>query len=257
VRVQGPDRDLHSGSYGGAVRNPANALAAILASLRDEETGRVLVPGFYDAVRPLADWEREEIAALPFDEAAYAREIAVPATAGEEGYSTRERTSARPTLDVNGLWSGYQGVGAKTILPARAGAKVSMRLVPDQDPDEIARLFRAHVEKVAPSGVRVEVLDLHHAPAALIDVQGPLVEAAMEALEAEWGKRPVRVREGGSIPIVATFAEVLEVPVLLIGFGLEDDRLHSPNEKIDLPNFFGGIRAVARIQDRLGAVETR
>lgn len=253
VRIQGPDRDLHSGSYGGAVRNPANALATILASLRDEETGRVLVPGFYDAVRPLADWEREEIAALPFDEAAYALEIDVPATAGEEGYSTRERTSARPTLDVNGLWGGYQGVGAKTILPARAGAKVSMRLVPDQDPDEIARLFREHVERVAPSGVRVEVLDLHHAPAALIDVQGPLVEAAMDALEAEWGKRPVRVREGGSIPIVATFSEVLEVPVLLIGFGHDDDRLHSPNEKFDIANFYAGIRTVARFLDRAAA----
>jgi acetylornithine deacetylase/succinyl-diaminopimelate desuccinylase-like protein len=129
-----------------------------------------------------------------------------------------------------------------------------MRLVPDQDPDEIARLFRAHVERVAPSGVRVEVLDLHHAPAALIDVQGPLVEAAMDALEAEWGKRPVRVREGGSIPIVATFAEVLEVPVLLIGFGLEDDRLHSPNEKFDIAHFYAGIRTVARFLDRAAAV---
>jgi acetylornithine deacetylase/succinyl-diaminopimelate desuccinylase-like protein len=210
----------------------------------------VLVPGFYDEVRPLEDWERKEFAALPFDEADYARELAVPETAGEEGYTTRERAWARPTLDVNGIWGGYQGEGAKTILPARAGAKVSMRLVPDQTPETIARLFREHVERVAPSGVRVEVRDLHHAQATLVDAQGPLVEAAMDALEAEWGKRPVRVREGGSIPIVATFAEVLSVPVLLMGFGLEDDRLHSPNEKLDIAHFYGGIRTIARFLDR-------
>jgi acetylornithine deacetylase/succinyl-diaminopimelate desuccinylase-like protein len=253
IRVQGPNRDLHSGSYGGGVRNPANALAAILAGLRDEETGRVLVPGFYDDVRPLEDWERQELAALPFDEAEYTAEIGVPAVAGEEGYTTKERTCARPTLDVNGIWGGYQGEGAKTILPARAGAKVSMRLVPDQRPHEIARLFREHVERLAPSGVTVEVRDLHHGEGALIDVEGPLVEAAMDALEAEWGKRPVRVREGGSIPIVATFAEVLAVPVVLIGFGLDDDRLHAPNEKFDIAHFYGGIRTVARFLDRAAA----
>jgi acetylornithine deacetylase/succinyl-diaminopimelate desuccinylase-like protein len=253
VRVQGPDRDLHSGSYGGAVRNPANALAWIISRLRDEESGRVLVPGFYDDVRELAAWEREEFAALPFDEAEYARDLAVPATAGEEGFTTRERAWARPTLDVNGIWGGYQGDGAKTIIPARAGAKISMRLVPDQRQDDIARRFEEHVARVAPPGVTVEVLDLHHAPPTLIEAEGPMVEAAMAALEDEWGKRPVRVREGGSIPIVATFAEVLRVPVLLMGFGLDDDRLHSPNEKFEIPHFFGGIRTVARFLDRAAA----
>jgi acetylornithine deacetylase/succinyl-diaminopimelate desuccinylase-like protein len=252
IRVQGPDRDVHSGTYGGAVRNPANALAWIISRLRDEATGRVLIPGFYDDVRELADWEREEFAALPFDEAAYARDLGIPETAGEEGFTTRERAWARPTLDVNGLWGGYQGEGGKTIIPARAGAKVSMRLVPDQRPDEISRRATEYVREVAPPGVRVEVLDLHHAQPTLIDARGPMVEAAMAALEAEWGRRPVRVRDGGSIPIVATFADVLEVPVLLMGFGLDDDRLHSPNEKFDIPHFFGGIHTVARFLDLAG-----
>ena len=252
IRVQGPDRDVHSGTYGGAVRNPANALAWIISRLRDEATGRVLIPGFYDDVRELADWEREEFAALPFDEAAYARDLGIPETAGEEGFTTRERAWARPTLDVNGLWGGYQGEGGKTIIPARAGAKVSMRLVPDQRPDEISRRATEYVREVAPPGVRVEVLDLHHAQPTLIDARGPMVEAAMAALEAEWGRRPVRVRDGGSIPIVATFADVLGVPVLLMGFGLDDDRLHSPNEKFDIPHFFGGIHTVARFLDLAG-----
>ncbi len=255
LRVSGPDRDLHSGSYGGAVTNPANALAWILSKLWDAETGRVTIPGFYDDVRPLADWEREEFAALPFDEDAYRREIAVPATFGEDGYSILERTGARPTCDVNGLWGGYQAKGAKTIIPARAGAKVSMRLVPDQDPATIERLFREHVERVAPPGVRIEIDSIQGGPATLIQAEGPVMDAAMEALEQEWGARPVRVREGGSIPIVATFAEVLAVPVLLMGFGLDDDRLHSPNEKFDVPNFYSGIRTIVRFLDRLAEVE--
>lgn len=253
VRVHGPNHDLHSGTYGGAVTNPANALAHLVASLRDPATGRVLIPGFYDRVRPLESWEREEFAALPFDEAEYKAELGVEALSGEEGYSTRERAWARPTCDVNGIWGGYMGEGAKTIIPARAGAKVSMRLVPDQKPAEIAAAFKAHVEAHALPGTRVEVLSVHGAEPVLIDARGPIVEAAMDALEAEWGKRPVRVREGGSIPIVGTFARVLGVPVLLMGFGLEDDRLHSPNEKLNLSSFHGGVRSVVRFLDRLGA----
>lgn len=251
IRITGPNRDLHSGTFGGGVRNPLNCLASLVASLVDQETGRVLIPGFYDKVRPLEGWEREEFAKLPFVEADWASAIGVPATFGEQGYSTLERVWARPTCDVNGIWGGYQGKGAKTVLPAQGGAKVSMRLVPDQDPKEIAELFIRHIRSIAPPGVTVEVEDLHGASPVLIDAQGPIVEAAMDAMEDVWGKRPVRIREGGSIPIVSTFSQVLEVPVLLLGFGLSDDRLHSPNEKFDLPNFYGGIRSVARMLDRI------
>ena len=252
VRVTGPDHDLHSGTFGGAVSNPLNALGDVIASLRDPATGRILIPHFYDDVRPLEAWEREEFAKLPFDEPAYMRELGVPALFGEEGYTTRERTCARPTCDVNGIWGGYQGRGAKTVLPARAGAKISMRLVPDQTPAKIAELFAAHVQRVAPPGVKVEVESLHGAKPVLLAAQGPLIEAALDAMEEAWGARPVREREGGSIPIVGTFAEVLQVPVLLLGFGLEDDRLHSPNEKFNLSQFYGGIRATVRLLDRLG-----
>ena len=251
VRVQGPSRDLHSGTFGGAVHNPLNALAHILASLQDPETGRVLIPGFYDQVLPLEDWEREAFAALPFDEDEYRGELGVPELFGEEGYTARERTWARPTCDVNGMWGGYQGEGAKTVLPAKAGAKVSMRLVPDQEPREIARLFREHVERVAPKGVRVEVHSVHGAVPTRIGTEGPEMEAAQQAMEAEWGAKPVLIREGGSIPIVATFGDVLGKPVLMMGFGLPDDRLHSPNEKFNVDCYHGGIRTVARFLDLL------
>ena len=253
LKVTGPNRDLHSGSFGGAVANPANALASILASLLDPATGRVAIPGFYDAVLDVSGEEREEAEALPFDEEDYKRDLELPAVAGEEGYTTRERTSIRPTCDVNGIFGGYQGAGAKTVLPSWAGAKVSMRLVPKQDPETIARLFTEHVRSVAPEGVTVEVTDLHGGPPVLVDTDGPVVEAAMAALEETWGKRPVRVREGGSIPIVSTFSSVLEVPVVLMGFGLSDDNLHSPNEKFNISHFYNGIRTVARMLDLAGA----
>ena len=252
VRVTGPDHDLHSGTFGGAVSNPLNALGDVIASLRDPATGRILIPHFYDDVRPLEAWERKEFAKLPFDEPAYMRELGISALLSEESYTTRERTCARPTCDVNGIWGGYQGRGAKTVLPARAGAKISMRLVPDQTPAKIAELFAAHVQRVAPPGVKVEVESLHGAKPVLLAAQGPLIEAALDAMEEAWGARLVREREGGLIPIVGTFAEVLKVPVLLLGFGLEDDRLHSPNEKFNLSQFYGGIRATVRLLDRLG-----
>ena len=252
IRVDGPDRDLHSGTFGGAVTNPGNALATIVASLRDPSTGRIEIEGFYDDVRPLEDWERKEFASLPFDEIAYREEIDVPELFGEEGFTTLERAWGRPTCDVNGIFGGYQGEGAKTILPAWAGAKVSMRLVPDQDPETIERLFREHVEKVAPPGVKTTVISHHGAKPVLVETEGAIVEAAMEAMGDIW-QRPVRVREGGSIPIVGTFSDVLGVPIILLGFGLSDDRLHSPNEKLEVANFYGGIRAVVRFLDRLGA----
>jgi len=255
LRVQGPNRDLHSGAYGGGVANPANALAAIVAALRDPATGRVLVPGFYDAVRPLADWERREFAALGLDEAEVRADLAVDALPGESGYSYIERIWARPTCDVNGLWSGYQGAGAKTVLPAKAGCKVSFRLVADQTPEQVAEQLRAQVARVAPPGVTAEVVFLHGAAAVTVDATGPYAQAALDALEEVWGRRAVRIRTGGSIPIVGTFAEALAAPVLLLGLGLESDRLHSPNEKFDLPNFYQGIRAVARLLDRVGELE--
>jgi acetylornithine deacetylase/succinyl-diaminopimelate desuccinylase-like protein len=255
IRVTGPNRDLHSGTFGGAVVNPANALCQIVARLKDPETGKVLIPGFYDDVRDLEDWERQEFAALPYDEEAYKDELGVRVVAGEEGFTTRERASARPTCDVNGIFGGYMKAGAKTIIPGWAGAKISMRLVPDQDPREIARRFTYHVKDVAPEGVKVEVEYIHGAAATVIDAQGPIIDAALDAMEDVWGKRPVRVREGGSIPIVATLHEVLEVPVLLLGFGLNDDRLHSPNEKFDIPNYYNGVRSIARLLDRLSQLE--
>jgi len=254
IRVQGPDRDLHSGTYGGAVINPLNALCEIVARLKDPATGRVLIPGFYDRVLEPEAWEREEIAGLPFDEDAYRQDLAVPALGGEAGYSTLERVSVRPTCDVNGIFGGYQGRGAKTVLPAWGGAKISMRLVPDQEPEQIAALFTEHVRAVAPAGVTVEVRHLHGGAPVLVQAEGPFMEAAIGALEETWGKAPVRVREGGSIPVVSTFAEVLGAPVLLMGYGLPDDRLHSPNEKISISQFHDGIRCTARFLDRLGQV---
>jgi acetylornithine deacetylase/succinyl-diaminopimelate desuccinylase-like protein len=254
IRVTGPNRDLHSGTFGGAVTNPLNALCQIVAQLRDAKTGKILIPGFYDDVRPLEAWEREEFGKLPFDEAAYRDELGVRELFGEEGYSTRERTWGRPTCDVNGIFGGYEGKGAKTVLPSWGGAKVSMRLVPDQKPDKIAELFTRYVQSIAPPGVKVEVENLHGAMPVVVEAQGPIVEAAMEAMHEIWGARPVRIREGGSIPIVASFSEVLQAPVLLLGFGLNDDGLHSPNEKFNISHFYNGIRSVARLLDRLGEV---
>jgi acetylornithine deacetylase/succinyl-diaminopimelate desuccinylase-like protein len=252
IKVTGPNRDLHSGTYGGAVWNPLNALCHIVDGLRDATTGKILIPGFYDDVRPLAAWEREEFAKLPWDEKAYASELGIPEVFGEAGYTTRERAWGRPTCDVNGIFGGYMGKGAKTVLPSWGGAKVSMRLVPDQDPKKIAALFTEHVKAIAPSGVTVEVMDLHGGPPVVVEVQGPIVDAALDAMEDIWGARPVRIREGGSIPIVSTFDTVLKCPILLLGFGLNDDGLHSPNEKFNISHFYKGIRSVARLLDRLG-----
>jgi acetylornithine deacetylase/succinyl-diaminopimelate desuccinylase-like protein len=252
IKVTGPNRDLHSGTFGGAVTNPLNALSQIISKLRDEKTGKILIPGFYDDVRPLEEWERKEFAGLPFDEDQYRTELGVAELFGEEGYSTRERTWARPTCDVNGIFGGYMGKGAKTVLPSWGGAKVSMRLVPDQDPKKIAKLFTDYVKSIAPQGVTVEVEYLHGADPVVVEVKGPIVDAALDAMEEIWGARPVRIREGGSIPIVSTFASVLKAPVLLLGFGLNDDGLHSPNEKFNISHYYNGIRSVARLLDRLG-----
>jgi acetylornithine deacetylase/succinyl-diaminopimelate desuccinylase-like protein len=256
IRVTGPNRDLHSGTFGGAVANPLNALGHILAALQDRKTGKILIPGFFDDVLPLEPWEREQFAALPFDEASYRKAIGVQELWGEEGYSPMERAWARPTCDINGIFGGYQGEGAKTVLPSWCGAKVSMRLVPNQEPKKIGKAFRRYIQEIAPPGVEVEVKELHGADPVLVDVKGPLVDAALAAMEDVWGAYPVKVREGGSIPIVSTFNDVLRVPTLLLGFGLNDDALHSPNEKFNISHFYNGIRSIVRLLDRMAEIET-
>lgn len=250
IHVQGPKGDLHSGEYGGAVVNPANALAEIIAALKDE-AGRVTIPGFYDRVRPMTDADRERVAALPQTDADVLAETGAPALDGEAGYSALERIGFRPTLDVNGLLSGFTGEGAKTVLPAKAMAKVSMRLVPDQDPDEIEGLFAAHVEKLAPAGVTVTVKPHHGGLPWAVDPDHPVFEAAAAALRRTFGRDPVYVRGGGSIPIVPLFERTFEAPVLLLGFGLPGSNLHAPNEWIDLETYHMGIETVARLYDEL------
>jgi acetylornithine deacetylase/succinyl-diaminopimelate desuccinylase-like protein len=250
IRVQGAKSDLHSGSYGGAVVNPANALAVIISRLRDAD-GRVTLPGFYDRVRELSDKERASMESLPFDEEDLRAEVGSPKLGGERGFNALERVWARPTLDVNGLLSGYTGEGAKTVLPAKAMAKVSMRLVPDQDYREIERLFIEHVREIAPDGVTVEVEALHGGQPWRADPTEPIFDAASRALEKAFGREPVFVREGGSIPIVQVFQEVFGVPVVLLGFGLPGENAHAPNEWFSLDNYRRGTDAIARLYNEL------
>jgi len=252
VDLVGPSIDLHSGSFGGAVTNPANTLARLLASLVGED-GRVRIPGFYDDVRPLTDDERRAYASLGFDENAFRAGIGVDGVTGEVGYTTLERKWARPTCDINGLWSGYQGEGAKTVLPSKAGAKFSFRLVPDQDPPKIAAALRQYLEAQLPPGIRMKLTEMHHAPAVIVPLDSPYVAAAADAIEQGFGRRPVFIREGGSIPVVTSFARKLGVDTLLLGWGQNDDAAHSPNEKFALEDFYRGIRASAALWRRLAA----
>jgi acetylornithine deacetylase/succinyl-diaminopimelate desuccinylase-like protein len=245
LHVEGPSTDLHSGVYGGAVVNPAVALARILASLHDAD-GRIAIEGFYDDVRVDPEYRRE-LARVPFDEAKFREETGAPALGGEAGFSTVERLWIRPTCDVNGLLSGYTGEGSKTVLPARAMAKVSFRLVPDQDPRRVERLFREHVERVAPAGVRATVRALHGGDPWRARLGGPLYEAAARALETAFGRAPVYAGEGGSIPIVPAFERVLGAPVLLMGFGLPGENAHAPDEWMSLENFEKGTHAAAAL----------
>ncbi len=235
IDVYGPNRDLHSGMYGGAVDNPLNALCHIVSKLKDED-GNITIPGFYDSVRELTDAERAEIARLPFDSAGFLGEIEAK-DHGEAGFSVPERLGARPTLDLNGIWGGFTGEGAKTVLPAEAHAKVSMRLVPDQTPAEVDAKFEAFVKSVAPPTMRVEVTSMHGGAPSISNIESPYVEAAAKALEDLFGKRPVFTREGGSIPVVASFKTILGLDTILAGFSLSDDAIHSPNEKFDLTCF--------------------
>ena len=243
VTVTGPNRDLHSGVYGGGVANPANVLARMIASLHDAD-GRVTIPGFYDAVADLSDAERAELAKAPFDLDDYKRDLGIADVMGERDYSTNERTSIRPTLDVNGIWGGYTGEGAKTVLPSKASAKISMRLVPNQTPDAITELFTNHFKAIAPAGVTVTVTPHHGGLPYVTPVDSVEFEAASKAFEDAWGKRPIPTRGGGSIPIVALFEQELGIKSILMGFGLDSDALHSPNESYGLFNFYKGIETI-------------
>jgi len=244
IRLSGPGMDLHSGSYGGTVQNPGNAIAEIIAKLKDAD-GRCLVPGFYDDVLDVDDDERAAFASLKYTDDVLKKETGAPEAFGEAGYTTLERMWARPTCDVNGIASGYGGDGAKTIVPAKAMAKVSMRLVPNQDGDKIAAAFKAYVESICPPGVECEVENLHNAAPVLVPRDSDLMQAGMKALEAGFGAKPVFIREGGSIPIVGTFQDCLKSPVLLLGYGLSTDNIHSPNEKFHVENFVNGCRTTA------------
>ena len=250
VEVTGPNRDLHSGVYGGAVENPANVLCEIIAKLKDEN-GLIQIEGFYDDVAELSDDDRKAYDELPFDEESYKEYLGLKAVHGEKGYSTLERASARPTLDVNGMWSGYQGEGAKTVLPSKAGAKISMRLVPDQDPKDIAQKFKAHFKSLAPDTVAVEVKEHHGGHPAATDLSFYGLKAAGQAFKEVYNKEPLFSREGGSIPIVADFEKVLGAQSILMGFGLNSDAIHSPNEKFALKDFYRGIETSAKFFELL------
>ena len=245
IMVQGANRDLHSGTYGGAVTNPLNALATILASLKGAD-GRIQIAGFYDSVRSLADWEREQFAAARlFPEKAFQADLAVSSLEGEAGFTTLERKWARPTCDVNGIYGGYAGPGPKTVLPCKAGAKLSFRLVPDQDPKTVEKQLHDHVARVCPKGVTYEIITYHGAPAVLVNTDTPGVRAAVRAIEVGFGKKPVFIRDGGSIPVVGLIKQQLGVDTLLLGWGQNDDNLHGPNEKFAIADFHRGIKSSA------------
>jgi len=252
IDVRGASGDLHSGMYGGAVVNPAMALARILATMHDAE-GRIAIPGFYHDVRPFPDAVREGMRALPFSDDALMREVGVAALGGEPDYTTLERLWTRPTCEVNGLLSGYTGEGAKTVLPAVAMAKVSFRLVPDQDPITVERLVRDHVARVSPPGVTTTVTAMHGGRPWRADLQGPIIEAGKRALAAAFGREPVITGEGGSIPVVGDFERILGAPVLLMGFGLPGENAHAPDEWISAENYRLGMRAAATLLDEYAA----
>jgi acetylornithine deacetylase/succinyl-diaminopimelate desuccinylase-like protein len=252
LRVYGPDHDLHSGVFGGAIHNPAQALCELIAGMHDEQ-GRVTLPGFYDAVRELGKEERAELARLPVGDETYLEQTGAVEIWGEEGFTSVERTGARPTLEVNGLLSGYTGPGAKTVLPAQAMAKISMRLVPDQDPEQVKQQFKRYLEEKAPKTVRWEV-DYHSgSPASISDRHSKAIQALVAAMEMVWGKRPVFKREGGSVPVVALFSEILKIESVNTGFSTPADNMHSPNEKLHLPTWQRGTEALIHFIFNLGS----
>ncbi len=248
VAVTGPNRDLHSGLYGGAVANPINILAKMIAALTDEKN-KITIPGFYDKVKELSAEEREAMAKTPFDLEQYKKELGIDAVYGEEGYTTLERQSIRPSLDVNGIWGGYTGEGAKTIIPSKAYAKISMRLVPDQDPDEIAGLFEKYFTRLAPDAVKVNVSKLHGGYPYVTPTDSPGYKAAAKAMKQAFGREPLPIYSGGSIPIVPLFEKELGSKSILMGFGLNSDAIHSPNEHYGVFNYFKGIETISYFYD--------
>ncbi|HVT27500.1 MAG TPA: dipeptidase [Lacipirellulaceae bacterium] len=256
LRLLGPKQDLHSGTFGGAVTNPAGALVRLLTALKDEN-GRIQVPGFYDDVVPLTERERDEFRSLPLTDEEFMKSLGVTGLSGENEYTSLERRWARPTCDINGLTSGYQGEGAKTVLPARARAKFSFRLVPNQDPKKISASLRKYLEQRLPPGIEMELIDFHGAPGVVVSLDSPYMRAAAAAIKDAFGREPVYIREGGSIPIVTTFAEELGADVLLLGWGQNDDNTHSPNEKFCLDDYHRGTLASAQLWEELAKLTSK
>ena len=252
VHVTGPNRDLHSGVFGGAVANPINVLCEMIAQLKDEK-GRITIPGFYDDVDELTQEQRDELGRAPFHEAAFLKDLGMDSTRGEQGYSIPEQKSIRPTLDVNGIWGGYTGEGSKTVLPSEAHAKISMRLVPNQKSEKIAELFTEYIQRIAPPSVKIEVVNHHGGEAAVTPTDSIEYQAASDAYEQAFGIKPIPMRGGGSIPIVALFQEELGLETLMMGFGLNSDDIHSPNEHYGLFNYFKGIETLAYFHQIYGA----
>jgi acetylornithine deacetylase/succinyl-diaminopimelate desuccinylase-like protein len=250
IKLTGPSRDLHSGIFGGSVENPAMALCRLLAQVHDRK-GRVAVPGFYEDVLPLSKFERAQFKRLPFNAEQYRKLLGVPALFGEKGFTHHEQRSARPTFEINGLTSGYQGEGSKTIVPSWASAKITMRLVPNQKPAKIQKLVRAHLKKLCPPTVKIEVESGHGGDPYIVSPTSPMAQASLRALKAGFGREPIVMREGGSIPIVNDFKRILGVDTLLLGLALPDDNAHSPNEKFDLDNFASGMRMAAHLWQEL------
>ena len=250
MKVTGPNRDLHSGHFGGAVANPINVLCGMLDKVIDAD-GRITIPGFYDKVLPIPEAEREMIREIPFDEQKYMQAIGVDALQGEAGYNTLERNSCRPSFDICGIWGGYTGEGSKTVLPSEAFAKVSCRLVANQDHEEISRAFVEYMQQIAPKSVKVEVTPMHGGQGYVCPIDLPAYKAAEAGFEKAFGKKPLAARRGGSIPIIATFEKVLGVKTILMGFGLEQNAIHSPNESMDLEVFENGIVAVTEFYQAL------
>lgn len=240
IEITGPNRDLHSGTFGGAVMNPIQALCDLLSGMKDKN-GKITIPHFYDDVLPLTKKERDGFKKLKFNEKAYMKELGVKELFGEKGYTTHERTWARPTLEINGIWGGYTGTGAKTVLPSKAYAKISMRLVPNQTPQKVEKLLRDYLKKVVPKSVTYKLETLHGGEPAITPIDNKAIQVAAKAMKQAFGKEPVFIREGGSIPIVVDFNRILKAPVVLMGFGLSTENLHSPNEHFDLNNFKNGV----------------
>ena len=255
VEVTGPNRDLHSGLYGGSVANPINILSDMISSLIDDK-GRITIPGFYDRVEELSAEERTAMNNAPFSVEDYKAELEITDVKGEDGFTTLERIGIRPALDVNGIWGGYIGEGAKTVLPAKAHAKISMRLVPDQQNEEITKLFTDHFMSLAPAGVKVKVVPHHGGQPAVTKTDSLAYKAASNAFEEAWGKEPIPTRDGGSIPIVALFKDVLKMDVVLLGFGLASDAIHSPNEHYGVFNYFKGIETITLFYKHFKALKT-